>query len=129
MAELLDDLPMATVVVGPDRLITSANQPAALLTGRPLSELVGTCLDDLVLRHDGEVPGWHPSVALRSVTAMPDCEITLRLPDGSTTPAVVCGRYCRDDDGRLTSAVLIIRTARHRGHRAPSGIEIVSTVS
>ena len=129
MPELLDDLPMATMVVGPDRRITAANQTAAELTGRPLGDLVGTCFDDLLLRHDGEAVGWHPSVALRSVTAMPDCEITLRLPDESTTPAVVCGRYRRDDRGGLESAVLIIRSARHRGHRAPSGIEVVSTVS
>jgi signal transduction histidine kinase len=128
VAELLDDLPLAAMVVGADRMVEAANEPAARLTGRPLGELVGACLDDL-LNLDGQAPGWHRSTALRSVTGIPEREVGIRLPDGTTIPAVVTARYRRDADGTLTSAVVMARPGRARGRHTPSGIEVVSTVS
>jgi signal transduction histidine kinase len=128
VAELLDDLPVAALLVGADRLVEAANQSAARLTGRPLGELVGTRLDDL-LDLDGHVPGWHKSAALRSVTGVPEREIGIRRPDGTTIPAVVSARYRRDDQGALTSAVVVVRPGHPRGRHTPSGIEVISTVS
>jgi signal transduction histidine kinase len=128
VAELLDDLPVATLVVGADRVVEAANEPAARLTGRSLDALVGARFDDL-LDVDGATPGWHPSTALRSVKGVPECEVGIRRADGSTVPAVVSARYQRDDDGALRSAVVVARLARPRGRHTPSGIEIISTVS
>jgi signal transduction histidine kinase len=128
VTELLDELPVATLVVGADRLVEAANEPAARLTGRPLGDLVGCRLDDL-LDVDGLSPGWHPSATLRSVKGIPECEVGIRRPDGTTVPAVVSARYRRDDAGSLTAAVVVARPGRPRGRHTPSGIEVVSTVS
>jgi hypothetical protein len=128
VGELLDDLPVATLVVGADRMVEAANQPAAQLTGRPLGELVGIRLDDL-LDLEGQAPGWHASTVLRSVTGMPEREVGIRRPDGATIPALISARYQRDDAGTITSAVVVARPGRPRGRHTPSGIEVVSTVS
>lgn len=128
MADLLDDLPLAAMVVGADRVVQEANAGAAALTGRSVAELVGTPLDDL-LDLDGSEPGWHRSAALRSVTGVPECEVTVRRPDGSRAPALAAVTYRRDELGALTSAVVVARLSRPRGRHTPSGIEVVSTVS
>lgn len=128
MADLLDELPVATFVIGADRVVEVANQAAARLTGRSIEELVGARFDDL-LDVDGMAPGWHRSSELRSVTGIPECEVGIRRPDGSTVPAVVSARYRRGDDGTLAAAVVVARRGRPRGRHTPSGIEVVSTVS
>ena len=127
MAEL-DDLPVAALVVGADRLVEQANEPAARLVGLPVGELVGARFDDLV-EVDGLEPGWPRGVALRSVKGIPECEVSIRRPDGSTVPAVVSARYRRTEDGSLRDAVVVARPGRPRGRHTPSGIEVVSTVS
>lgn len=128
MAEWLDELPVAAFVVGADRRIEQANEPASRLTGRPVGDLVGTTLDDL-LDLDGLEPGWHRSASLRSVKGIPEREVGIRQPDGSTVPAVVSARYRRTPAGALASAVVVARSGRPRGRHTPSGIEVVSTVS
>lgn len=129
--DVLDDLPVAAVVVAADRRVTAANQLAAELTGRP--QLVGCLLDDLLGPVDGEEPvwlrAWDPSARLRSVTGFPEHEVTLRRPDGSSVAAVVSGHYRRAPDGTLVSVVIAARPSRPRGKRTPSGMEVVSTVS
>jgi signal transduction histidine kinase len=124
----LDDLPVAALVVGADRLVEQANQSAARLLGRPLGDLVGARFDDLV-EADGVEPGWPRAASLRSVKGIPECEVALRLPDGATAPAVVSARYRRDEAGALRDAVVVVRPGRPRGRHEPSGIEVVSTVS
>ena len=128
MSDWLDDLPVATLVVGADRLVEAANEPATRLTGRPLGDLVGTSLDEL-LDLDGLPAGWHRSVALRSVKGIPEQEVAIRQPDGTTVPAVVSARFRRNGAGELVSAVVVGRPGRPRGRHTPSGIEVVSTVS
>lgn len=128
MAEWLDDLPVAALVVGADRRVEQANEPAARLTGRAVDDLVGTVLDDL-LDLDGLEPGWHRSTALRSVTGVPEREVGIRQPDGTTVPAVVSARFRRGRAGAVESAVVVARAGRPRGRHTPSGIEVVSTVS
>ncbi|HUF33135.1 MAG TPA: ATP-binding protein [Acidimicrobiales bacterium] len=130
----IDALPVATLLVDADRVVTAANPAAATLTGRPLDELVGTpCGDLLAPDTSAEVPvwtsGWHPSAHLTSVRGIPEHDVTLRRPDGTTVAAAVAGRYERSSDGALTGAVLVLRARSRRGRRAPSGIEIISTVS
>ena len=128
MSDLLDDLPIATLVVGADRIVREANAAAATLTGRSLDTLVGASLDDLVHDTDG-AQGWHPSASLRSVRGIPERELSLRLPDGTALPALVSATYRRNGDGALESAVIVARPARPRGRHTPSGIEVISTVS
>jgi PAS domain S-box-containing protein len=126
VVELLADLPVATLVVGADRVVREANEMAARLVGRSADELVGMSLDDLV---SVEVPGWHRSVVLRSVTGIPERQATLRCSDGTTVPTLVTVRFRRDATGGLESAVVVFRPARPRGRHTPSGIEVISTVS
>ena len=128
MTAWLDDLPMAAFVVGADRRVQAANEPASHLAGRSLDELIGVDLDDL-LDLDGLEPGWHRSVALRSVTGIPEQEVGVRQAEGHAVPALVSARFRRGDDGALHSAVVVARPVRPRGRHTPSGIEVVSTVS
>jgi signal transduction histidine kinase len=128
VADLLDDLPVATLVVGADRTVEAANEAAARLAGRSRGDLVGCRFDDL-LDVDGLEPGWPRSAAFRSVTGIPECEVGIRRPDGTTVPALVSARYRRHGDGSLSAAVVVARPSRPRGRHTPSGIEVVSTVS
>ena len=126
----LDDLPVATVVVGADRTISDANRLAERLLGRALA---GVRVDDVIgAQEDGETSWlheWHPSSQLCSVTGIPEREVTLRSADGTPVRAMVAGRYLRDADGVLQQVVLTARPVRARGKHVPSGIEVVSTVS
>ena len=124
----LADLPAAALVAGADRRIRDANADAVALAGRPL---VGLSLDDVLAPGEDDPPwnGWHPSAALRSVRAIPERTLRLRLPDGQQIPVLAAGRYRRDADGAVESVVVELRPARPRGVHVPSGIEIVSTVS
>jgi signal transduction histidine kinase len=119
----LDDLPLAALRVGADRVIGAANVEAVRFLGRPL---VGEPLDDVL---DCETVGWHRSASMRSVRAIPEREVKVRRGDGTTEPVLLSARYLRDDLGALESAVVVLRPVRPRGRHTPSGIEIVSTVS
>jgi signal transduction histidine kinase len=135
MSELaLDAHLLATLVVDADRVVVDANAVAATLLDRPLDDLRGTSCSALVVGADSDgVPrwasGWDPAARLRSVRAIPEHELTLLRPDGTTVPATVEGRYQRSPHGTLTGAVLALRPRTQRGRRSPSGIEIISTVS
>jgi signal transduction histidine kinase len=119
----LDDLPIAALEVGADRVITTANADAERAIGRSLA---GVALDDVL---DCDAAGWHRSATLRSVRGIPEREVKLRHADGTTEPVLLSARYCRDAAGSLSSAVVVFRPVRPRGRHTPSGIEIVSTVS
>jgi signal transduction histidine kinase len=113
----LSELPVAAVVADASCVITAANDGAVEVAGRPL---MGTTLGELI---DG-FEGWPRGAALRSVTGIPECEVSLH-----GTHAYVSARYLRDGDGALTGAVVVLRPVRRRGRHEPSGIEVVSTVS
>jgi signal transduction histidine kinase len=130
----MDALPDAVVRVDAARVVVRANATAARLTGYSIGALVGHDLGELLeLRgKDGKrlwLDGWHPSAAFRSVRALPEQDILFRRADGQEARAHVTGAYERDEAGRLTGAILVLREAGRRAHQAATGIEIVSTVS
>ncbi len=131
---LLDHLPDGVLRVDPQGRITHANPAAASLTGFDVDTLVGARCTDLLRPRTPEgvevwSNGWHGSVELRSVRRIPEQEVTLTRADGSDVKAFVTAAYERDGDGTMTGAVLVLRPAATRLHRATAGIEIVSTVS
>jgi signal transduction histidine kinase len=118
----LDELPGAVLVTDAAGVVLDANADAIALAGRPLA---GVAMHDLI---EG-FTGWPRAAALRSVTGVPENEVTFRRGDaGAPIPVLVAARY-RRSDGALTGAVVTIRPTRRRGRHTPSGIEIVSTVS
>jgi signal transduction histidine kinase len=130
----LERLPCAVLDLGPDRRIRAANAAAAHLTRRPVDDLVGRALGDLLAPPDaGDPPvwhtDWHPSAHLRSVRAIPEHRVEIRLAEGGRAEALVIGAYERGPGGELTGAVLTLRPSRRRGRPEPTGIEVVSTVS
>ena len=131
---LIDLLPDGVLRVDAGGCINEYNAAAVALTGFEGDALIGSRFADLLRprSHDGvEVwaDGWHPSVALRSVRGVPEQEVTLTRGDGSDVKAFVTVAYVRDDSGQMVGAVLVLRSAHTRLHRATAGIEIVSTVS
>lgn len=132
--ELIDLIPDAVIQLDGDRRIVAVNQAAAALTRFAADELVGhdaaAVLDPRTVDGRPVWPnGWHPAARLRSVRSMPEQEVVLRRADGSNVRAFVTGGYQRNGRGRLDGAVLVLREAGKRMHKATSGIEIVSTVS
>jgi signal transduction histidine kinase len=130
----VDDVPQATIVVGADRRVQAANTEAAALTGRPVAQLVGIVVDELIgSLAGGELPSWHDgwdrSAQLPSVRGFPEVEVGIRTLDGRRVDAVVTGRYVRDGGGRLSSVVITARPTVRRGRDEPTAIEVVSTVS
>jgi signal transduction histidine kinase len=117
----LGELPGAVLVTDAAGVVLDANAAAEVLVGRPL---VGVALRELI---DGFTT-WPRAAALRSVTGLPENEVTLRRGDGATIPVLVAACYRREGDA-LAGAVVTIRPTRRRGRHTPSGIEIVSTVS
>jgi PAS domain S-box-containing protein len=131
---LLDRLPDGVVRVDQGGVITDVNAAAAALTGHAADALVGQRLADLLRPRTPEgvevwKNGWHRSVRLQSVRGIPEQEVVLTRRDGSDVKAFVTAAYERDDAGALSGAVLVLRSAATRLHRATAGIEIVSTVS
>ena len=128
-----DLLPDAVVCLDDQRRIIEVNQPATVLTGYAVDDLVGRSCEMLAPRAKGGHPllagGWHPSALLRSVATMPEQEVTLTRADGRQVEANVVGRYRRGAGGRLEGVVLSLRPAEARRHQTATGIEIVSTVS
>src|SRR4051812_28773362 len=130
----VDQLPDAVLRVDADRPVVEADQAAPELTGYTRQELEGNRLEDLLdpRGRDGKPllsDGWHPSTRLRSVARIPEQEVRIRGANNGHLRATVTGRYTRDEDGRLTGAVLSLRDFGRRAHLAASGIEVVSTVS
>jgi PAS domain S-box-containing protein len=133
-AELLDLLPDAVLQVDAAGTIVRANAAASRLTGYPPARLVGQpCQAVLELRgREGEpvaTDGWRRATRLRSVRGLPEQDLTIRTAAGADARVLVTGSYQRDDAGRLTAAVLVLRDAGRRGRQPPTGIEIISTLS
>src|SRR5688572_27641858 len=131
---LVDRLPDAVLCLDADRTIAVANTAITALTGFTIDELVGRdVVDALDPRSPDGKPcwpnGWHKAARLRSVNSIPEQEILLKTPEGTTVRAFVTGTYEREPDGTLAGLVLVLRSAGKRVHKATSGIEIVSTVS
>ena len=128
-----DLLPDAVVCLDAERHIVEANTPAAALTGYPVEELLGRSCELLAPKAKDGSPllngAWHPSARLRSVTLVPENEVTIARADGESVRVYAAGRYLRDGDGAVTGLVLSLRPADARRHQAVTGIEIVSTVS
>jgi hypothetical protein len=132
--ELIDLIPDAVLQLDAQRRIVAANDAASVLTHYPVGDLVGhdaaATLDPRTV--DGRpvwADGWPPAARFRSVRSVPEQEILLRRSDGSNVRTFVTGSYQRDPAGVLQGAVLVLREAAKRVHKATSGIEIVSTVS
>ena len=130
----VDQLPDAVLCVDADRRVIEANQAATELTGYSRQELEGQRVDDLLdpRGRDGKpllAEGWHRSTELRSVGRIPEQEVRIRRANNGHLRATVTGRYQRDDDGKLTGAILTLRDFGRRAHLAATGIEVVSTVS
>jgi signal transduction histidine kinase len=131
---LIDRLPDAVVRVDVTGVITDANVAAVALTGFALDGLVAHRLVDLLRPRTPEgvevwAKGWHRSMALRSVRGIPEQEVTLTRSNGSDIKVFVTAAYERGAGGAVVAAVLVLRSATTRLHRATAGIEIVSTVS
>ncbi|MGH9282454.1 MAG: ATP-binding protein, partial [Acidimicrobiales bacterium] len=133
MTSPYDALPDAVLCLDRDRRIVEANTAAADLTGYPVDRLVGQSGEMLIPRSKDGHPllegAWHRSARLRSVTRLPEQDITLVRSDGEAVEAYVAGRYQRDEHGAVAGAVLTLRAAGARRHQTAAGIEIVSTVS
>ena len=132
--ELIDLMPDAVIQLDSDRRVVAVNQAASALTRFAPSELLGRdCATVLEPRTVDGRPvwpnGWHPAATLRSVRSMPEQEVLLRRADGTSVRAFVTGAYQRNGSGGLLGAVLVLREAGKRVHKATSGIEMVSTVS
>ena len=127
-----DVLPDAVLCVDGDRRIVEANLAAAELTGYPVETLVGMACEALApCGKDGKpllAGGWHRSAALRSVTRIPEQEVSISRSDGDRVVTNLVGRY-QHEAGRIAGAVLSLRAAEARRHQSATGIEIVSTVS
>jgi PAS domain S-box-containing protein len=131
-------LPDALIGLDADRRITLANIAAERLTGYPRDELLGrdgpTLLDTRDL--DGArlaQRGW-PRAAqdLHAVKALAEQTVLLRHRDGHDVHASITGVFHRDTAGAITGALISLRDAARRTSvppSAPSGIEVVSTVS
>ena len=95
-AMTLDALPDPVVRVDGDRRIVEANEAALRLAGRPSDGVVGQLLSDVFAPRgrDGTpllVDAWHASSRLRSVTGIPEHEVTI----SSRRPARLSGEGWR----------------------------------
>lgn len=131
---MLEELPLAALSVDADRRVVGANGLAAELFGCGEHELVGSPCRRLLDGSEREdapswVRGWHASAHLASVSRIPEHDVKLLRADGSPLVGTVTGTYRRDASGALVGALLCLRPKAARGRRAPSGIEVISTVS
>jgi hypothetical protein len=133
--DLPDALPDGLIGLDADRRITFANAAAERLTGYPRGELVGRDGPALLDTRDGHgarlgQDGWpHAARRLRSVRGLPEQSVVLRRRDGRDVHAAVTGVYHRDAAGVIAGAAFSLRHAGRRAPTAPTGIEVVSTVS
>jgi PAS domain S-box-containing protein len=131
---LVDLLPDAVIRLDAEARIVDANVVASALTGYPRETLLGAVCAELL---DPQTPdgrnlladGLHRSARLRSVTALPEQAVRVMRADGGEITLYVTGLYQRDPDGTVLGLTLALREAGRRAHQAPTGIEIVSTVS
>ena len=128
-----DALPDAIVRIDAQRRIVEANEAAARLVGVAAKELVGQPMSEAFAprARDGTpllTDAWHSSTRLRSVTGIPEHEVTIRSVDGDVKVRVT-GRYERNGDGSVCGAVLALRPPRRSADNEPTGSEVVSTVS
>src|SRR5581483_8466655 len=126
-----DDLADPVVRLDAQRRIVEANTAAARLAGT--DDLVGQTISDAFAPRaaDGQpllTDEWHSSTRLRSVTGIPENEVTIASRAGDLKVRVT-GRYTRNGDGSITGAVLTLRPPRRRSDAEPTGSEVVSTVS
>jgi signal transduction histidine kinase len=131
--QVVDAGPDPLVRLDRDRMIVEANAAAERLAGVATGALVGRSITDVFSPRatDGSplfTDGWHPSAALRSVSGMPEHDVTIHTARG-VLRARVTGTYERAADGSLTGAVRAIRPPRRRADDEPTGSEVVSTVS
>jgi PAS domain S-box-containing protein len=131
---LVDLLPDAVLQLDIDGRIVDANAVATLLTGYSQDLLIGAICPELLdpQTPDGEsllADGLHRSSRLRSVTGLPEQPVRLLRADGAEITLHITGSYQRDEGGTVTGMTLVLREAGRRAHQAPTGIEIVSTVS
>ena len=135
MAErLVDLLPDAVLRLDRRGRIVDANLTASTLTGYPPAVLIGAVCSELLdpQTADGAslmADGLHRSSKLRSVTAIPEHAVRIMRADGGESTVNVTGLYQRDETGTVVGVTLAVREAGRRAHQAPTGIEIVSTVS
>ena len=131
---VVDRLPDGVLVLDADRRITAANRAAARLTGLDPADLVGRPCDGLLDWHDSDgarprTGGWPAPTRLRGTRSIAPQAVTLRPAGGDPCTVTVSGTYTRDRSGGVTGAVLCLRPVSRGGRAAPSGVEIVSTVS
>jgi len=129
-----DRYPDAVIRLDPSGRILEANTAAVAMTGFPRAVLVGGRCADLLAPQapDGSallVDGFHRSTRLRSVSGMPEQAVRIVRADGREVAVHVTASYERATDGAITGATMALRGAARRARQAPSGIEIVSTVS
>jgi signal transduction histidine kinase len=115
------------------RTIVEANAPAERLAGVAPGALVGRSITDVFSPRGSDgtpllTDGWHTGAALRSVSGLPEHDVTIHTARG-VLRARVTGTYQRTDDGTLTGAIIAIRPPRRRADDEPTGSEVVSTVS
>jgi PAS domain S-box-containing protein len=137
-SDLPDALPDALIALDAERRIAVINTATERLTGYPRDALVGRDGPALLDTRDGHgvrlaQDGW-PRAAhrLRTVKALAEQIVLLRHRDGHDVRASITGVYRRDDNGAITGAVVSLRDADRRrpgSPDAPTGIEVVSTVS
>jgi signal transduction histidine kinase len=130
----VDLLPDAVLRLDAAGTITDANTAALALTGQSKRALLGaSCAAVLQPRAADGAPlltgGLHRSAGLRTVTGIPEQTVRITRGDGIETSVFVTGLYQRAADGRVEGVTLALRGAGRRSHQAPTGIEIVSTVS
>lgn len=130
-----DAIPDAVIELDGDARIIEVNRAAATLCGASQESLAGRSLSDVLDPRgpDGESilrDGWHRSASLRSVSRIPEQALQVRGRGGDAVPANVTGTYRRDQSGRVTGAVLVLRPdGRHRDSGPAKSLEVISTVS
>ncbi len=130
----VEDLADAVLVLDAERRVVLANRAAGRLTGLAPEAMVGRSSDGMFDWHDSDgsrhLGGrWPAPARLRGTRRITPQTVTVRSPRGTTVTTTLTGSYTRDDAGRLTGAVLTLRNPGRGNRAAPSGMEIVSTVS
>jgi signal transduction histidine kinase len=132
--DLIDELPDAVVVLDAARVVTGVNRAATDMLGRPAEALVGSTADEVLdpRTRDGKLvwqDGWPRAAHLPNVSRIPEQEIDVRAGGGRRVRVAATGRYRRDEGGRLTGLVIVLRPNERRSSSSASGVEVVSTVS
>lgn len=128
-----DLLPDGVVVVDAAGRLRAANRAAGRMIGAEPEDLLGRPCEGLFDWHDSDGTrrrtGWPAPTRLRGVRGIAPQSVTLHPVRGESRTVTVSGLWNRDRAGALTGAVLVMRPPSRGGRAAPSGVEIVSTVS